>query len=216
MAAFRRRPEYELDDLSDEKLIAYAVGAREAGDREAESTALAVLAWGLIGFIQAVVAERVPIKEVEDVAGDVVEGALKSLKREGARFQGSTQAEFRGWLRRIAYYKRADHLDTKSREVKTTILPSEHTDDDGVWGKEPSVGDPNEALGSWELFAVEIAKLDPAKQRVVELNVFEDLASRDIADRVNEELPGLDPPMTPANVDQIISRFRKDLRGKLD
>jgi hypothetical protein len=33
---------------------------------------------------------------------------------------------------------------------------------------------------------------------------------------VNDEFPDLNPKMTAANADQIASRFRKDLRGKLD
>ena len=39
--------------------------------------------------------------------------------------------------------------------------------------------------------------------------------AKETAERVNNSFPDLDPPMTEANVHQITSRFREDLRGSL-
>ena len=51
---------------------------------------------------------------------------------------------------------------------------------------------------------------------VIELNVFEDLDATETAERVNDEFPDLDPPMSEANVHKIVSRFRKCIRGTLE
>ncbi len=49
-----------------------------------------------------------------------------------------------------------------------------------------------------------------------QLYVFEDLGAQETADRVNEEFPDRDTPMTVDNVHKIASRFRKDLRDELE
>ena len=52
-------------------------------------------------------------------------------------------------------------------------------------------------------------------RRVVELKCFDRYSSKETAERVNQEFPNLDTPMTAANVDQIASRFRAALRREL-
>jgi hypothetical protein len=51
---------------------------------------------------------------------------------------------------------------------------------------------------------------------VVELKVFDGYTAAETADMVNAEFPDLNPKMTDVNADQIASRFRKELRRKLD
>jgi RNA polymerase sigma factor (sigma-70 family) len=216
LARFRELPESELPELSDEKLVEYAVAAREAGASAAERLAFEVLAYGLLPFTQAQVAKTVPIEDVEDVASDALSAALKSLHRAGASFRGSTLAEFRGWLKRIAQFQIADYWKGQERRPETQPLVSEHEGEEEVFGKEPATADPTDAVGVRDVVDQLLDKLDPPKRRVVELKVFENQSAADTAAIVNREFADLDPRMTAANADQIASRFRKELRGKLD
>lgn len=214
LAEFRAQSERDLQNRSDEELISYALAAREAENADAERLALEILAFGLEGFVAAVVAEKIPSQDVPDLACDVLEGALKSLRREGARFRGHTLSEFRGWLKRIAVFKRADWLDRQPPPAQPLI--SEHEGDETVFGTEPATPDFADGVADLDAFDQEMAKLDERKRLVVELRLLDDFSSNDTADRTNQAFPDWNPPMTASNVDQIVSRFRKNLRGDLD
>jgi RNA polymerase sigma factor (sigma-70 family) len=216
LADFRELNESELPELSDEELVEYAIAARDAGAADAERLAFEVLAFGLLSFVEAVVAKKVPLDDVEDLAQDVLVGALKSLRRPQARFQGTTLAEFRGWLKRIAQFRIADYHGGKEGEPDITPFVAEHEGEEDVFGKEPSTGDETDRIAVQDVFDRLLDELDPPKRRVVELKVLEGYSAAETAQMVNAEFPDLNPEMTAANADQIASRFRKELRGKLD
>jgi RNA polymerase sigma factor (sigma-70 family) len=216
LADFRERNESELQRLSDEKLVEYAVAARGAGAADAERLALEHLAYGLLPFVQAQVAKSVPIADVEDVAGEALTAAIKSLHTAAAAFRGSTLAEFRGWLKRIAQFQVVEYWRGRKRQLDTQPLPSEHEREEEVFGEEPAADDFTDATAFQDVVDRLLDELDPPKRCVVELKVFERYSAAETADMVNAEFPDLNPRMTDANADQIASRFRKELRRKLD
>ncbi len=96
-------------------------------------------------------------------------------------------------------------------------MPEEHADDEHIHGGPAAVTkDPTTAIGAQDVIDRRLDALSDVHRRVVELSVFEDLEAKDVAERVNEEHPGLNPPMSVDNVHQITSRFRKDLRDDLE
>jgi RNA polymerase sigma factor (sigma-70 family) len=216
LADFRELNESELPGLSDEKLVEYAVAARNAGAADAERLALQVLAYGLLPFVQAQVAKRVPIGDVADVASEALTAAIKSLHTTTAAFRGTTLPEFRGWLRRIAQFQVVEYWRGRERQLDTQPLPSEHERNEQVFGEEPGAEDFTDDTALRDVVDRLLDALDAPKRRVVELKVFEGYSAAETAEIVNAEFPDLNPKMTDTNADQIASRFRKELRRKLD
>jgi RNA polymerase sigma factor (sigma-70 family) len=215
LADFRELNDSELQRLDDDQLVEYAIAARAAGAADAERRAFEILAYGLMPFIQAKVA-KVPDQDLEDVALDALAAALKSLHRSGAMFRGSSLAEFRAWLKQIAHAQVVEYYRAKERRVDTEPLPSEHERDEEVFGKEPYEGDFTDGVVAQDVVDRLLDDLDPPKRRVVELKVFERRTAAETKEIVNQEFPGLNAEMTSVNADQIASRFRKELREKLD
>ena len=200
MASFTPKSENELDLLGDDALIDYVRAARDAGQSAAGTVALGILVFGHWANVTRRVALKVPARDVEDVAGEVITSAIRSA------FDGVSVGEFHVWLgvitrRRIADYHRA-------RENDPTIVPL------------PGGGDADEPTGP-ELAGMSeegyvevqdtiervLARLSDDHRRVVELLVFDGFSAREAAEQV--------PGMTEANAHQVVSRFRKALRAEL-
>lgn len=199
---FRKLSEPELQALSDDALIAYGRSAQEAGELDAARQALAFLVFGRMDDVRRRMRMRVPPEVADDLAHDAIVRAI------GSAFSGTSQGEFYVWLGRIVERTAIDWFRRRDRRPKESTLPSEHAGDDDVWGAEPVAPDESSAVGVQQLIERALDELNPAHRQVVELHVFEDLDAAKTAERVDG--------MTPGNVAQIASRFRKRMRGLLD
>ena len=164
---------------------------------------VAILAWGYMPTIRNRVRLRIPDQEVEEVAWDVLEGALKSA------FDGDSTVEFRGWIRIIIRNKVADYWRRHGKEPRHVPLPEEHERDEDVWGVTPAVEGASPGLVDLEA-AIDQAYEElerPDHRQVIDEALFGDRPSGEVA----AEIEG----MTAANVDQIKTRFRRRVRELL-
>lgn len=208
MRSFHRRSDLELDAASDEEVVEYLVAAREAGEGDEVALALRLLVFGRMPFVEAMVARKVPDHAVDRVAGEAMFSAMKSA------FAGESIGQFVNFLRTVTARRIADYWD--STRALGREAPTLDDDDDRRAAVDPL--DPVESVvirGVIDaVIEAEFARAD--HQRVVALAVFDDLATREVCDQVNDEFPDLDPPMSANNVDKVKSRFRKALRTALD
>jgi DNA-directed RNA polymerase specialized sigma24 family protein len=204
LASFRPLSDSELQRLTDDQLIDYIRKARASGKLAEVDQALAILAWGYMGTIRHRVSLRIPDQDLEEVAWDVLEGALKSA------FDGDSTIEFRGWIRIIIRNKVADYWRKREGDPKQVPLPEEHEGNEDVWGVTPAVEGKSPELIDLEAAIDrgydELERDD--HRRVIDEAIFADRPSAEVA----AEIPG----MTAANVDQIKSRFRKSVRELLE
>jgi RNA polymerase sigma factor (sigma-70 family) len=210
--SFERKFPHELDHLSDEELIAYAVAAREAGDEDAMQNALAVIANRRLDDLTRRAKLKVPAVEAEDIAMQALADAVL------ARFEGTSVGEFVKLTHTILSRRIADFYDKKGRSPDTVPLPEENRDqDESHGGRDAAVmADPAGAVEVQSAVDQARAELDERHRRVVDLYVFEDRGAQEVADQVNFEFPDHNPEMTVDNVQQIASRFRKRLRELLE
>ena len=201
-AAFKEHTEHELDQFSDEKLIAYLRDASAAGNHRAGKRALAILVYGHAANVERRLALKMPRYAVPDVAHDALVRAIASA------FDGTSQGEFRSWLNTITDRTAVDWYRRRASRPEETLLPSEHQGEDGVWGDEPA--DAGEA-GAVELHLIIeelVAELSPPHRQVIEIHVFEGVPAAETCERVDG--------MSPDNVAKIASRFRQRLRQTLE
>jgi RNA polymerase sigma factor (sigma-70 family) len=195
---FHERSEQELNQLSDEQLIAYAQRARTLGHFDAMTVALRILAFGYFDIVRVRVALKVPAKDVEDVAMDIIESALNSI------FDGSSVGEFRSWLNTITQRRIADYHRRKESRPDTVPLPEPGDDDN--WGQEPSAEFEGTAMDARSVIDTAIGELNQTHVRIVDLYVFQDRPAGEVAAECDT---------SEANVHQVGSRFRKRLRELL-
>jgi DNA-directed RNA polymerase specialized sigma24 family protein len=204
LANFRPLPDHELDRRDDDRLIEYLRHARAKGDLGEVDRVVARLAYGYLATIRRRVSLRIPDERVEEVAWDVLESALKSV------FDGSSQGEFRALMGTIIQRRVADFWKKHGGDPKLVPLVGEHEREDDVWGEEPAVEGPEpgyvDVRDAIERALAEIERED--HRRVIEEAIFNDRPSAEVA----AEIDG----MTPANVDQIKSRFRRRVRELLE
>lgn len=210
---FKRRLPGELDNLDDEGLIAYAVGARDAEELEAMKDALAVVANRRLRDLIRRALIKVPAEDAEDVAMQAMSDAVL------ARFDGTSVGEFVSLTHTILSRRIADYHDKAERSVDTTELPEEHRDDDeeGRHRRDAAISPPEVgAVDVQDVIDRALARLSAQHRRTVELYVLEDLSGEATADQVNQEFPDSNPKMSVDNVQKIASRFRKHLRKRLE
>jgi RNA polymerase sigma factor (sigma-70 family) len=199
---FQPLSDHELQPLADEKLIAYIQAARRAGDLAAARRGLAFLVFGYEREVKRRLSLRVPGHVVEDIAHDALVRAI------AAAFDGSSKGEFRSWLHTIVDRSAADWFRRSERRPKAKPLPSEHADDDQVWGDEPVVDSETGWIELRMTVDEVFEELSQKHREVVALHVFGALSAREVCERIEG--------MTEDNVAQIASRFRAKLRSRLD
>ena len=198
---FRHRPDHELQQLDDEALIAYLHAACSAGEAAASRRALEILVFGHLGNAERRLAIRLPREAVQEAAHDAIVRAIAS------QFDGSSVGEFRAWLGTIIDRTAVDWYRRRSRRPQETILPSEHQGPDAVNRQEPGVESEAGAVELQIIVDESLAKLSEAHRQVVLLHIFEGVPAGEVCQRVEG--------MTPDNVAQVVSRFRKLLRTTL-
>ena len=193
LGRFRKKSEQQLAALSEDDLIAYLLGARAAGDREASGLAVSMLVFGFMGNVEYRVAMKVPAESVEDVAKSVLLSALASP------FDGGSVGEFRKWLGTIVQRRIADFHRDPRRELQTGPLPTEHQGDDEVWGDEPTQEFEGDTVDVQRAIDTAYAELNPLHQQVVDLSIWQDLPAGVVSERLG---------VSEANVHKITQRFR--------
>ena len=208
---FHRLSDNELQRLSSDELIDYIREARDAGHADAAQAALAILCYRHLDDVVRRLRLRIPTADVEDQAMTVILAAIKS------KFDGTSYGEFRVWLNQIISRRGiADFHRAREDRPRDRPLPTEHQDEEEIWGEEPSEADETGRVLVQSAVDECLEDLGEAHRDVIELNVFEDLDAQTTAERVNERHPELDPPMSQANVHKIVSRFRECLTEKLE
>jgi RNA polymerase sigma factor (sigma-70 family) len=207
---FERRLPHELDHLSDEELIAYAVAAREAGEVDAMADALAVIANRRLPDLTRRARVKVPPQDAEELAVQAMGEAVL------ARFEGTSVGEFVKLMHTVLSRRIADYYEKRERTVETTDLPDEHGGDDDDLRRDVAIS-PSEtgAVDVQSVIDQALDELSEQHRRVIELYVFEDLSAENTADQVNTEFPDSNPQMSVDNVQQIKARFKKRVRELL-
>jgi RNA polymerase sigma factor (sigma-70 family) len=203
LAGFEELPEHHLGSLSDDLLVDYVRRARDAGRHDAMKPAIAVLVFGYWESLVGRARLKLPAADAEDVAGEAVASAL------AAAFDGKSIGEFRSWLHTILSRRIADYLEARKRKPQTTRLPSEHRNEEDVWGSEPKVEFEGDALFARDCLERAYGEIeDPRHRRVVDLYVLGPHPAAETAELVGGG-------MTEANVHQISSRFQKRFKELL-
>ena len=201
-AQFRKLPDHELDQLSDEKLIAYLREAFSAGEHAAGKRALAILVYGHAANVERRMLLRMPRWAAQDCAHDALVRAI------AAAFDGTSEGEFHSWLNTITDRTAADWFRRRARRPRETPLPGEHAGDDEIWGEEPAVEGESGAVELQLILEEIMAELSAPHRQVIELHVLDGLPAA--------ETCALIEGMSADNVAQIASRFRKRLREVLE
>lgn len=192
---YRPRTETELDALSDARLIEQLVAARAAGDTAQVTLALRVLVFGYWDLVVTRLRAKLPAHVVEDVAADVMVRAI------GAAYDGSSVGEFVSWLQTIVARSIVDWFRGRERRPDAGPLPE---------GEDlhPGLDAEGGAVELWSVVDAALGALSGPHRLVVELAVLDGLDGAEVCRRV--------PGMTPANVHQVVRRFRVRLRAMLE
>lgn len=183
-------------------LIAYVREASSAGDHGAAKRALAILVYGHASNVERRMLLRMPRWAAQDCAHDALVRAITSA------FDGSSKGEFHSWLNTITDRTAVDWFRRRERRPMETPLPSEHARDDEVWGDEPATASEAGAVELQLILEEIMAELSSPHRQVIELHVLDGLPAAETCQHVDG--------MSPDNVAQIASRFRKRLRETLE
>jgi len=188
---FRPLDEAALQRLHDDALIAYLRDAREHGHPSA-AVGLAILVYGHWQNVERRVRMKVPAAHVEDLTGDVIADAIASA------FEGKSIGEFVSWLNTITRRAIADFY----RRGPGRMAQVQESETERATPPETGVVELRDAIDRV------IATLQPHHRAVVDLVVFEGRSAAEAAAAIDG--------MSEANVHQIVSRFRRALRGELE
>jgi RNA polymerase sigma factor (sigma-70 family) len=199
---FRPIPAEQLNDLTDEDLIAYVLTARGAGEDGEAVQAIQVLVYGYRRDIERRVRIRMKRHAVDEVADMALVRAL------GAVFGGESVGQFRSWLNTIVDRTVADWYRRAERRPVETALPSEHEGEDEVWSEQPaSELDWLAGLHARDCLDRTLASLRGEHRAIVELYWFADADARTTAEQTGQ---------SEANVYQVAKRFKESLRECLE
>lgn len=184
------------------------MAARDAGDQEEFVRWVGIFVARRLPMVEGLVALKVAPEHQEDVVQEVLASALGSIHT----IRGEHTGEFVNWLKAIVTYRIADHHQWLKRERDRVEHADEpHSGEEGDFVLE--ITDPDDHYAGFEMaemVARRLAERSDLHQRAIRLRI-EGYPSREVAETLGE-----DSRMTPANVDQIFSRFRRDLRRDLE
>ena len=162
--------------------------------------ALGILIFGYLDTVKRRVALKVPERDVDEVANDAMVSALKSA------FDGTSVGEFRAWLHRITSRRIADYHRAKEGKPELgPLLTGE--EEDARPADVPSVEFEGVRVDVEQAIESAYATRGEPHQRIIDLYVFEDRPASEVAAELDT---------SEDNVHQVASRFRKDVRAKLD
>lgn len=214
MGDSRRLGEHELAALDDGALIAHALAARDAGDEEQRLLALRIFAFGMEDRVRALVRSKLGSHgdaAIEEVAERALEQAIAGIEN----LRGATEEEARGFVFKIAQMRIVDF----HRSGRGAVAVGAGGEGGGEGGG-PELGRAEPETGAVEASIVveeALAKLRPDHRAVVEHCVLRGHSARETAAYVASRIQGPgDDSISEQNVHQICSRFRKDLRSRLE
>ena len=160
---------------------------REAGaaGHQSAGLALAMLAYGSRPRVRGRVSMKIPAQDVDDVTDEILAKALFST------FDGSYGGQFGSWMNTITKRAIADYF--RRGPGRAEIEPLEDRD---------LVAPSENAVDALDALERTLAALNPEHRRVIDLWLRGYGA---------QEIDGV----SAANVHQIVSRFRRALRGQL-
>ena len=202
MGSFRELREHDLQTLSDDRLIAYMREARAAARFDALKLALAVLVHGYWSTVLKRCSMKVNENDVEDVAARALDSAIASA------FDGSSTGEFVSWLHTIVDRRIADYHRSKEGKPLNVPLPTEHLEDEEVWGHEPAESFQGDAIDAQRALETAYCELRAEHSQVIDLYVLGPYGAAEAAGRIDG--------MTEDNVHQIASRFQRRFRELLE
>lgn len=199
---FRPKNANELSKLDDEELFAYLVASRDAGDGRAMSEAVYALVQARRPMVVGLVARSVPSHERDDLVHNIFSEACLSLSES---FAGEHIGEFVNFLRTIAKRRIADFTDKQSRQLQTDSLEPDNDDEQGI---EPAGtdADPEATVSIVDARDRVLETRSEEHQKVIIMRIA-GVPSKEVIESIEGQ--------TVANVDKILSRFRKDLRKEL-
>jgi DNA-directed RNA polymerase specialized sigma24 family protein len=216
----RRRPgafvplaDEALYALAPEELLAYIAAAKRAGVHEHAESAVHMLLFREESRMRIRIAMHLPA-HLRHHESTVAEWVLDRVMRAALKlqFEGESVGEWVNWMkttirRQVVSFWRSPQGKLLERE---RMLDSEHEGTDGVQDRLGTANDEDRLVSRLDtdgaIEAVRGRMSNPAHIAIVDSAFWEDRPSRDIA-----EAHGT----TVANVDQIKSRFRKELRAEL-
>ena len=203
---FRPKDDHELENLSDDDLVAYLVEARDAGFDEEVVRGTGFLIVPRYGKQLGLIQKRVRSREdAEDILGEVIADMLR------AAFRGQYTGEFFSLFfvirdRRIAdYYKKAE------REPESAF---ESDDGEDLIERLVSTGDFTDESEAWMVVEEVLAAHSRRDCTVIRMRI-DGHPAKQVAESLNGSGEGANAGMTPANVDQIYARFKNRLRPEL-
>lgn len=208
---FKPLSHHELDRLSSDEIATYITAAVAAGRREAAQPGLDVLCMRHTDDVRRRLRGRVPENDLDDVTSEVMLSAVTTL------LKGRRPDSFGAVLTTIINFRRADLFRYRGRRPEQEPLPEEHREAEDIFGPDAAVADATGAVDVQSVIDACLEGLSEAHRLVVELAIFEDLPSREVAEQVDEELGDrLETPMSEDNVNKIKSRFRDCVRKLLE
>ncbi len=169
------------------------------------SLAVYAFVYGRLPMIETMVALKTPPHVRDELVATILSDVCISASRS---FEGEHVGQFVNYIRTVTSRRIADHTDREKKRLSTDPLgPFEGEDD--LWGPEPNgtTGLPEDELLAKEAIESVTSTRSVEHQRIIVLRRA-GLPSKEIAER----LPGV----SVANIDQVFSRFGKDLRKMLD
>lgn len=207
MPPFFPRSEHDLYDMPVEQLLAHLRAARAAGDAEQDGLVQALLGFREGRWIRMRVQRACPSAPEwvhEEIAGQVLEDAMSSSWR------GEQIGSFRAWTKQIVVRRVADFFRTQKGEAVLTQRsfedPEGHDLLERFGGSGEDLADALERslrLDAAHVVLERLRERNVAHAEIVELRVFEDRPSREVAEVHDTSV---------ANVDQVCSRYRAELR----
>lgn len=198
--------EHELFKLNDENLVEYIVNARDAGQNDLMAEAIGIFAFRRENWIMAKIDNKnVPFKDQDQVFMDVIASTL------AVAFKGGSVGEMVNLIKRVMQFRIADYFEKNKHDLDRRP----RTDPDG--NIYDDIEDIDDDLPGTELRMLIQSLIDqeqPRTQRTISLRI-QGYPSKEAAAKVTEEFPD-DDEMTFMNVDQIFSRFRKQLKRLLE
>lgn len=205
---FRPKNDQELENVSEDERVAYLVQARNAGFDQEVLRGIGFLIYPRYKKEISLIRKRVKSEhDAEEILGDVMADLLK------AAFRGEHTGEFFALFytirdRRIAdYYKKIERTPEMAH-------PSATEDGGDFIDSLAPVDDFTGESEAWMVIEDVLATHSERDRMVIRLRI-DGHPARQVADTVNDaDLDG-GAVMTPANVDQIYTRFRNRLRPGL-
>jgi RNA polymerase sigma factor (sigma-70 family) len=199
---YRDLKEHELQQLTDDELIAQIREGRAAGQADVARAALRHLVFGYFDTLLARARLKLPEAVAEDVAADALESAIKSA------FDGESVGEFRAWAHTILARRIAEHYRSREGKPRLVPLPGQSDSEHGNRGDEPSVEPQDGTIVDLRNAILRAyGELSEPHRAVVDLYIFSQYSAAEASTRTGE---------TAGNVHQIGSRFRKRVRRIMD